>query len=631
MIKNEMLKEILFPHDEVREIQNDMVNDVYDALKNKKSMILHAPTGIGKTASVLSPALSLAIKNDLTVFFLTSRNTQHKIAINTLKEIKKKHGVNISVADIIGKRWMCLQAGAEIMYSNDFTDYCRRLRDENKCEFYSNTLKKSRSTTVKAEKVLSELKILGPMHVEELIAECDKEKLCPYEMAALIGKGAKVIIADYYYIFSPSIRDSLFSRINKELEKCIIIIDEGHNLPARIRDLMTIKLTNFIVERAMKEAKKFGFPEAFENLRILNQILFDLSDDLDFNREEKPLRRESFVDLVNKNSSYEELISELAFIEDEVREKQKQSYIGSIVKFLGAWLGSDIGFARILSKKEVMKKDLITLSYRCLDPSLITKEVIERSYATIIMSGTLNPTFMYKDILGFSQAIEKEYKSPFPKNNRLNLIIPETTTKFSRRSKEEFEKIADICANLANAVPGNTALFFPSYELRDKIYHFFNGKCKKTIFLEKAESTKAEKEGMLERFKSYKDSGAVLLAAASGSFGEGIDLPGDFLKGVIIVGLPLQKPDLETKELIDYYEEKFGQGVNYGYIFPAITKCLQNAGRCIRSENDKGVIIFLDERFAWQNYYKCFPSDMDFKISKIYIKRVEEFFRQMVF
>ena len=631
MIKNEMLKEILFPHDEVREIQNDMINDVYDALKNKKSMILHAPTGIGKTASVLSPALSLAIKNDLTVFFLTSRHTQHKIAIDTLKEIKKKHGIDILVADIIGKKWMCLQAGAEIMYSNDFTDYCRRLRDENKCEFYSNTLKKSRSTTVKAEKVLSELKILGPMHVEELIADCDKEKLCPYEMAALIGKGAKVIIADYYYIFSPSIRDSLFSRINKELEKCIIIIDEGHNLPARIRDLMTIKLTNFIVERAMKEAKKFGFPEAFENLRILNQILFDLSDDLDFNREEKPLRRESFVDLVNKNSSYEELISELAFIEDEVREKQKQSYIGSIVKFLGAWLGSDIGFARILSKKEVMKKDLITLSYRCLDPSLITKEVIERSYATIIMSGTLNPTFMYKDILGFSQAIEKEYKSPFPKNNRLNLIIPETTTKFSRRSKEEFEKIADICANLANAVPGNTALFFPSYELRDKIYHFFNGKCKKTIFLEKAESTKAEKEGMLERFKSYKDSGAVLLAAASGSFGEGIDLPGDFLKGVIIVGLPLQKPDLETKELIDYYEEKFGQGVNYGYIFPAITKCLQNAGRCIRSENDKGVIIFLDERFAWQNYYKCFPSDMDFKISKIYIKRVEEFFRQMVF
>jgi len=116
-----------------------------------------------------------------------------------------------------------------------------------------------------------------------------------------------------------------------------------------------------------------------------------------------------------------------------------------------------------------------------------------------------------------------------------------------------------------------------------------------------------------------------LLAVSSGSFGEGIDMPG-ILKAVIIVGLPLQKPDLETKELIDYYEEKFGKGIDYGYIFPAITKCLQNAGRCIRSETDKGVIIFLDERFAWENYNRCLPKDMNFKISLMYEDRIREFF-----
>src|SRR3989338_11115010 len=286
-MEKDMLDEVYFPHENAREHQDALVMEAYSAIKERKSMLVHAPTGIGKTASVLAPALSVAMKKGLTVFFLTSRHTQHKIAIDTLKEIKKKHGIDILVADIIGKKWMCLQAGAEIMHSNDFTDYCKRLRDENKCEFYSNALKKSRSATVKAEKVLSELKILGPMHVEELIADCDKEKLCPYEMAALIGKGAKVIIADYYYIFSPSIRDSLFSRINKELEKCIIIIDEGHNLPARIRDLLTMKLSNLMVERAMKEAVKFGFKEAFESLKILNEILFELSNDLNFNREEK--------------------------------------------------------------------------------------------------------------------------------------------------------------------------------------------------------------------------------------------------------------------------------------------------------------------------------------------------------
>ena len=118
----------------------------------------------------------------------------------------------------------------------------------------------------------------------------------------------------------------------------------------------------------------------------------------------------------------------------------------------------------------------------------------------------------------------------------------------------------------------------------------------------------------------------MLLAVSTGNFGEGIDLPGDFLKGVVIVGLPLEKPDLETKELIEYYEEKYGKGFDYGYIFPAITKCLQNAGRCIRSETDRGVIVFLDERFAWENYLRCLPIDMGFKITKMYEDRIGRFF-----
>ena len=143
--------------------------------------------------------------------------------------------------------------------------------------------------------------------------------------------------------------------------------------------------------------------------------------------------------------------------------------------------------------------------------------------------------------------------------------------------------------------------------------------------IEKQRLSKDEKESILEKFKRNKEEGSVLLAVSSGSFGEGIDLPGDFLKAVVIVGLPLEKPDLETKELIDYYEDKFGRGFEYGYIFPAITKCLQNAGRCIRSETDKGVIVFLDERYAWPNYKKCF-ADTDIKITTNYEKEIKEFF-----
>jgi len=206
------------------------------------------------------------------------------------------------------------------------------------------------------------------------------------------------------------------------------------------------------------------------------------------------------------------------------------------------------------------------------------------------------------------------------------MVIPQTTTKFTNRSVAQFKEIARVCAEIANLVPGNSALFFPSYILRDEINQYFTSLCTKTTFLEMPRMNKKEKHEFLERFKSYKDSGAVLLGVASGSFGEGVDLPGDFLKAVVVVGLPLQPPDLETKELIKYYDTKFKKGWDYGYILPAITKALQNAGRCIRDETDRGIMIFLDERYAWNSYLKCFPIDWDVKITRMYKELIKRFF-----
>jgi len=130
----------------------------------------------------------------------------------------------------------------------------------------------------------------------------------------------------------------------------------------------------------------------------------------------------------------------------------------------------------------------------------------------------------------------------------------------------------------------------------------------------------------LEKFSKYKDTGAILLGVATGSFGEGVDMPGDLLKAVIIVGLPLGKPDLETKELTKYYDKKFGNGMEYGYFLPAFTKCFQNAGRCIRSETDRGVVIYLDERYTWANYFKFFPQTDYMRITKDPTERIKNFF-----
>ncbi len=617
-------EKILFPYSRIREIQEDMIKEVMDCIEQGEHAIIHAPTGLGKTIAVLGPALSIALKKGFTVFFLTSRHTQHHLAINTLKDIKKKHGVDIISCDIIGKQGMCGQKGVEGLYSNEFNDYCKKLREDNACEFYTNTKKKSGRANVKAQKVLEELRVLSPLHCEKLNEICVNEKLCPYEMSALLAKDASVVVADYYYIFNPSIRDVFFNKTGKELEKSIIIADEAHNLPKRCRELLSSNLSNFILKRAVKEAGKFGFDEVRERLYAIMDALEGLSEGLDEKREERLVKKDEFVSKIGED--YDNIIGEFSFAADEIREKQKQSYVGSVGNFLEAWEGEDKGFARILSKKIGAREPYINLMYKCLDPSFVTKEVIDRAHSIICMSGTLTPTFMYKDILGFNDVKEKVFTSPFPKKNRLALVVPETTTKFTRRKEEEFKKIARVSSEIVNLVPGNSLVFFPSYSLRDKIYYYFEGMCEKTIFIERPGLTKEEKHELLEDFKGYKDSGACLMGVTAGSFGEGIDLPGDFLKCVIVVGLPLERPTLEVKELIDYYDVKYGKGWEYGYIFPAMIKTVQNAGRCIRSETDKGVVVFLEERYALPMYYNCFPPDYGIKISKLYKEKIEEFF-----
>ena len=583
---------------------------------------------IGKSTIHSIADLKTAIEKDLTVFFLTSTHTQHRIAIETLKRIKDQYDPDFLVADIIGKKWMCSVPGIETLYSNEFSEYCRKQREEFSCEFYTNTKNKSNTLTASAKKILADISKMGPIETEQIIAVCKDSKLCPYEIALVLASSAKVVVADYYYIFNPTIRDLFFKKAGKNLAESVIIVDEGHNLPNRIRDLSTVRLSNLMIKRALKEAKKHGLDEVKEQLALLQEILLVLSRDLGSNNE-KLITKDQFINAVSQIREYGELIADLEFMGDAVREASKQSYIGSIASFLDAWQGEDSGFARIINTKHVKNDHLIVLSYRCLDPSSISGPVIQNSYSTIIMSGTLLPAFMYNDLLGFPKnTIERVYESPFSKKNRLNLIIPKTSTKFTLRSEGQYKNIADVCSEITNIVPGNSALFFPSYALRDSVYRFFMDVSSKSCILEKPNMSKEDKLNLLDTFKDAHNKGAVLLAVSGGNFSEGIDLPGDFLKAVIVIGLPLQQPDLEIKSLISYFDKKFQCGWDYGYLFPAFNKVLQSAGRCIRSESDRGVIIFLDERYAWRSYYSCFPEDWDVRIEMNYLDRVADFFEK---
>lgn len=609
----------LFPFDVVRHEQDAMIKDVHAAVSGRGRLIAHAPTGMGKTAAVLAPSLAVALEKGLTVFFLTSRHTQHALAVDTLRTIKEKHGVSFSCVDIVGKKNMCAREEVEAFPNRYFHDYCRSLREDDNCEFYLN-FRKEGVLSASSKNVLRFLSSL-PAHTEEMVGVAKQQRVCPYEVAALATKKAAVVIADYNYIFNSKIRESLFKRNGKSLEECIIIVDEAHNLPSRMRDMLTERLSTLVLERAVKEAGKFGEQSITEFLARLQHGLKRLAT-----APERIISREELLAPVN-NYDMPAVLKTMFHAAELVREAESQSFIGSAADFLASWMGDGEGFARILNVRESPRGKFVTASYHCLDPSAESKSVVEQAQAVVMMSGTLTPMAMYRDILGFPEdTVLKEYGNPLPEKNRLALIDGNTTTRFSQRSPSQFMKIAQICAEAAGSIPGNVAIFFPSYHLMEQIHAYLHEHLTKKVFKEHQDISKAAKQQLLREFRQASLEGGVLLAVIGGNFSEGIDLPGRFLNGVVIVGLPFAKPDLCTKELISYYDRRFGRGWDYGYVFPAFTKALQSAGRCIRTETDRGVLLFVDERYTWQRYYSCFPRDLSPKATASCKQAIQEFF-----
>ena len=618
--------EFLFPYKEKRKVQDEFMNEVFDTISNKDNLLIHAPTGTGKTAAVLSPALTYALKNDKVVFFLTSRNTQHLIAIDTLREIKDKFNLNFVVVDLIGKRHMCNQDGVSLLNSGEFFEYCKDLREKKRCEFYEN-LKFKGKVSPECAMVLKELKGRSPEHVESFKGVCDNRRLCSYEVACLLGKDADVIIADYNYILDPFIRSNLLKRINKKMEDVIVIFDEAHNVPSRARHLMSTTVSSFVLDGAIKEIKALGYDEMSEEVSEVKRVIEKLvKEKISIEKDESLVKKDEFYEGVD--GDYLGMVGNFKFVADQVLETKRRSFAMSVASFMEFWLGQDEGFVRILNRgfSKRTGKPVFSLNYKCLDPELIMKDILSECHSLIGMSGTLTPLDMYKDLLGMKSARSLEFDNPFPKENRLNIILPETSTKYTSRGERMYREISERCVRLVENVPGNVVIFFPSYFLRDKVNEFFSEECTRTIFLEDSKLSKEEKGDMLDRFKGYKDPGAVLLGVAGGNFAEGIDLPGDFLKAVIVVGLPLGRPDLETQGLINYYDKRFARGWDYGYVFPAIIKTLQSAGRCIRSESDRGVVVFMDERYVWRTYMQCFPRDWKIKIEKKPFDLVKLFF-----
>ena len=549
---------MLFPFEKPRIYQEDFMKDIEKTIDSKKILIAHAPTGIGKTAAVLSVIIPKLLNSNLKAFFITPRNIQHKIVIDTIKLIEKKYNIYIPYQDIVGKKNLCLKAKDNV----DIYEYCRILRENNECEYYKN----SKNINIVERDINDLLKI------------SKKLKVCPYEIALKNIKNSKITIGNYNHIFNSNVRNYIFSRGNLSFENLLLVVDEAQNLPKSISNMYSKSLSIWQIENALNEAKKYSL---FDIIELINNLKLDVS---------KIIKHERIVKKDELSIDDYSLFLEYG---DRIRKEKGRSYIGSIGDFLEMWSKEIDGFKRISYEKKVQ--------YICVDPSYISKEIFENIYSGVLMGGTLKPLRLYRDILGINNSILREYKNPFPIQNRRLFVIPKTTTRYSERNEREFEKIGNSLNEILEKSKGSGIIFFPSYEMMKNILKFVK---KKDFLVEKRNMSHTEKEEYLNSLKK----GNILFAVMRSNFYEGIDIP-NVLNFIVIVGLPLPKPDIKTKITMEYFERKFGNGFKYAYLLPTANIIRQAIGRMIRNENDKGVAILIDKRYKWKKYKELIPDD----------------------
>jgi DNA excision repair protein ERCC-2 len=606
-----------FPFPRIRRGQDAFLADARRTVAEGKHLLAHAPTGIGKTAVGLAAALEYAMGHNKIVFFLTSKQSQHRIAIDTLRRMRAR-GVPVAVVDVIAKQAMCLQDAAPA-FGKAFHEFCDLKVKARKCGFFNRAADPVVRTV--QERVL---------HVQELVRVSAAVGTCPHKAALEAAKKAHVVVCDYNYVFSP-IQERIFQRLNRPLDDAILVVDEAHNLPDRIRGHLCGDLTLTDLAKAEREARDLH-PELAFHLGRLVRILVRLFGSV---QGERRIDRAFLVHRVEKvlrgglgkRPRYADFVGLLERAGEEAVRRGRNTVLLDVAEFFRRWAGDDEGVVHIMEGGAARR-----LRYRLLDPSVLSRAVFDRAHASILMSGTLHPGGMYADLLGIppDRRLVRSYPSPFPPENRMILLTPRLTTLYERRDPPMFRRIAEEIARLAAATPGNVAAFFPSYALLRKIGKVLAASSHgKRLLVERQDWSKAQRDAAVEMLRVLEGrGGALLLGVQGGSFSEGVDYANNLLRAIVIVGLPLGPPTVEVEALKTYYMAKFGRerGLDYAYVYPALNKVLQSAGRAIRSETDRAVIVLMDGRLAEPRYRRRLPRDFVFRVSRSVADEARTFF-----
>ena len=572
-----------FPFESYRKGQREMAVAVYRAVVDGTQLLAQAPTGIGKTMATLFPAIKATMRMEKSrIFYFTARTTGKQLAESTL-DLLRNRGLRSKQLTLTAKEKLCFLPDASCT--------------AEECPYAKGYFDRLRSAT-------EECFELDVWNRDCIVEVAQKHTLCPFEFSLNMALWADVIIGDYNYGFDPRVRLKRFFADADQAakENNIFLVDEAHNMVDRGREMFSATLSKrdiLDVRRPLKGHLK----KIYTLLGNINSLLLDA-------RNAAKIRGDEYRENALPEKIIELLQRFLAECDTWLSRNIKTPFRADLLEFYFTalrFLRTSERFGDHYTTLYLRDKTELTIRLFCLHPAPEIRNVLACTRSVVFFSATLSPMNYYADCLGCDATATKlRFSSPFPAENLLPILDARLSTRYKDRSSTA-QSIARMVSQFITAHRGNYLLFFPSYAYLRQITELVIPQHPQIRWqVQESGMSEKERQTFLDGFSTDSQNTIVGCAVMGGVFGEGIDLVGDRLTGAVIVGVGLPGISFSRNCIRDYYDAR-GNGFDYAYRFPGFTRVLQAVGRVIRTEEDRGAVLLIDDRLGSYRYRNLIP------------------------
>ncbi len=570
---------LAFPFPSYRRGQREMMAAVYQAMQDNDIQYAIAPTGIGKTMATLFASLKGLLTDTQKIFYLTAKTAGKAVALDALRLLHEK-GLTIKVLELTAKDSICFLEKREC--------------NPEVCPFAKGFFNRLKDATME---IFEQTTIMDRSTIETYAR---KHTICPFEFSLFVSYFTDVIISDYNYVFDP--RAHLIRYFDEDGYEPFLLIDEAHNLVSRSRDMYTAVVTQSTLKTIRRLSNKLK--PSLRTVIKKGLAIFDLYDEA--------LKEQGFL---AEHTPPEALIVALQTLNKKVetvlRENPKAPRRTEIVDAyfeILAFVRMAERFNNNYMTNTRREGDDISITLQCLDASPYLLETLSRkTYGSVLFSATLHPIYYYAEVLTQNKGETLKIQSPFNPENLEIAIMNNISIRYKDR-KASIAAVVQTIITTIDAKSGNYIAFFPSYGyLMDVLSILQPQRSQDDIIVQRRHMSHGERDQMITMFKNNDGKSVLGMFVMGGMFAEGIDYIGDMLSGVIIVGLGLPMINEVNNQLKDYYEMTLSKGFDYAYLYPGINKVIQAVGRVIRTPEDKGVAVLIDDRFNESRIRALFP------------------------